>query len=316
MTKALTTQTATSGMMAILDTAEKVQSGLSKAEGMQRAVAMACGLVELQAAMSDDVVAVLMALQGNPMGFRSDKVYPPETVKACAISALLSGAYLVDDEWQIISGQCYLGQRYFLRKLREYPGVTDLEVVVEIPEQITPTLLYVSGLARCRVNGIEVAVYAKKSEKHGDSRIAVTAYKGDLDQAQGKARKRLAQRLYERIAGVVISDVLGDQPEELESASVLTLETDTVSETAVPAEEIDWKSELYAHGGPDSFTVKCGRRMYVESQSAKPMDGIAAQLMEARDNVGDLIDQRAYDTLERYGAWLIDQVKASEGQPA
>ena len=283
-------------MMAILDKAEHVQSELSKAEGIRRAVAMASGLVELQQAMSPDVVAVLMALQGNPMGFRTDKVYPPETVKACAISALLSGAFLVDDEWQIIAGNTYLGQKFFLRKLREYPGVTDVEITIDLPENITPSVLVCGGYAACKKDGKRVEVFARKSEKFGDSRIAVTAHKGDIDQAQGKAKKRLAQRLYERIAGVTITD--DGLPDEGEPAGSLS-------------DAIDWKAELYAHGGPDCWTVKCGRRIYQASESAKPIEGIAAELAEAREQIGNAIDQRAYDTLERYaGSFLPETTNA------
>jgi len=283
--------------MAILDKAEHVQAELTKAEGMSRAVAMACGLVELQEAMSDDVVSVLMSLQGNPMGFRSDKIYPPEVVKACAISALLSGAYLVDDEWQIIAGQCYLGQKYFLRKIREYPGVTDVEITIDLPEALTPTLLVCGGYARCRKGGKRVEVFARKSDKFGDSRIAVTAHKGDIDQAQGKAKKRLAQRLYERIAGVTITD----EDPVLESIDVLTVEPPAAPPSAPPA-TVNWKDELYIHGGPESYTVKCGRRIHEAAKGANPIASIAAHLEEARGMIGGTIEQRAYNTLERYAA--------------
>ena len=257
---------------------------------------MAAGLLQLQNAMSDEVVAVLMALQGNPLGFRVDKTYPPDMVKACAIQALMHGAYLVDDEWQIISGQCYLGQKYYVRRLKEYPGVTDIQIDIELPEALNDRILLVGGYARCRKGGRLVEVFARKSEQFGDSRVAVTAHKGDIDQAQGKAKKRMAQKLFERIAGVQITDaeesvqvrLIRDEPPEAAPRQI--------THTAEP-EAVDWQAELLSHGGKDSQVFQIG----VLLRDAPTQDDRDAILRAAHDHMRDgKIDFRGYDTLVRY----------------
>jgi len=304
--------------MAILDKAEHVQAELTKAEGMSRAVAMACGLVELQEAMSDDVVSVLMSLQGNPMGFRSDKIYPPEVVKACAISALLSGAYLVDDEWQIIAGQCYLGQKYFMRKIREYPGVTDVEITIDLPEALTPTLLVCGGYARCRKGGKRVEVFARKSDKFGDSRIAVTAHKGDIDQSQGKAKKRLAQRLYERIAGVTITDEdpvlesIDVDPTLLDHRSQGRFDRESLSDADKESvserldkimTDSDWKPELEL--------IKVGQDHIREVMNELALGGFDTHVTTIERAIkmqkSGAVDQRGIDLCRRYSNWLQTQ---------
>ena len=313
--------------MAIVDKAAHVQHELSKAEGMQRAVAMACGLVELQSAMSDDVVAVLMALQGNPQGFRADKTYPVEVVKACAIQAMMHGAYLVDDEWQIIAGNCYLGQRFFLRKLSEYPGVTDVEITVDLPETLTPTLLVCGGYASCRKDGKRVEVFARKSEKFGDSRIAVTAHNGDIDQAQGKVRKRLAQRLYERIAGVIITDdadsgstvTVVEPTSAVATSTADAIPTNVVVDAPPKLERSDesqertdqqWSQEAMRHelgGGPDGLLIQQMRRIFKASDTKQRRAALNAA--KRHQETGE-IDQRGFETLERYARFRRDQASA------
>ena len=217
MTGTMTTQQ--SSMENLLTVAESVQRELVNAEGVKRTIAMATGLVAIRDSMGDDVLATLSALQNSPMGFRTDssKGYPAEVLRDCCTHALLHGAYLVDDEFQIIAGQCYLGQKFYMRKLREYPGVSDVQVDVEIPTvgsqlegQKGNWVMLVGGYASCNVDGKKVEVYARKDPKFGDSRIAVTAFNRGIDMAQGKAKKRLYQKLYERVAGVEITEGEGE----------------------------------------------------------------------------------------------------------
>ncbi len=170
-------------------------------------------------------------------------------------------------------------------------------------------MMICGGFARCRVKGKSVQVFARKTDQ-GDSRIAVTAYQNDVDNAAGKATKRLLQRLYERISGVTLSDV--DTPVPAEPAKI---ETDTVSEPE-PARVMtaaDWVDEIHRHGGKGSWTSGCANRMYVAADSVEPMAGIAAELQEAAEAMAaKTIDQRAYATLERYGAWLLGQKEYSQ----
>ena len=198
------------GMLKVQEVSQAVQSEIMESEGFVKTIAIASGLVAIEEAMTDEVVAVLERLQGNPMGFKADKVYPSIVVKQVAIRASMFGAHWHGNEFNIIAGQCYLTKEYFERKLREYEGVTDLVLDIYCPEdgvqKNNQVQLKVGGYASCRVHGNLVEVFAKHSEKYGDQRFVVSAFGGDIDQAMGKAKKRLAQKLYERIAGVVITE--------------------------------------------------------------------------------------------------------------
>jgi hypothetical protein len=302
----LTKDSATKGMLAIQATAEQVQQELLSAEGFGKTLAIATGLVAIQEAMTDETVAVLKALEGTDVGFKTDKDhlgsgYGSQTIKACAVRALLNGAYLHGNEFNIIAGGCYLTQQYYLRKLREYPNVTDVQIDVDIPcvDSSRPAVkenytMLVGGYACCRVNGRKVEIYARESTKFGDQRMAVSAYKADIDQAQGKARKRLAQRLFERIAGVDISD-----DSEMED-SVLVVEPEAESvehQTIEPAAEVDWAAELTRHGGKDSPVFQIGVLLR-DAPSAQDRAGV---LKAARQQLADgAFDQRGYDTLQKY----------------
>ena len=72
-----------------------------------RAFQMAAGIRMLKAAITKEMMADLMDLQGSPLGFRTDKDkdggYPEAVVKECAIEAALRGAYWVGNEFNIIA---------------------------------------------------------------------------------------------------------------------------------------------------------------------------------------------------------------------
>jgi len=218
------------------------------------------------------------------------------------VRALLHGAYLHGNEFNIISGSCYLTQQFYLRKLREYPGVTDLKVDTDIPVPQADSnqknvVMLCSGYASCRINGKLVEIFARESNKFGDQRIAVTSYLGDIAQAQGKAKKRLAQKLYERIAGVEISDadettgsVVVVEPEAIEQ------KTDDATESREPA-AVDWAAELLKYGGKDSAVYEIGCLL---RDAPSPQD--RADVMNAAKNqlADGVFDQRGFETLQRY----------------
>lgn len=303
----LTRDSATKGMLAIQATAEQVQQDLLTAEGFGKTLAIATGLVAIQEAMTDETVAVLKALEGTDVGFKTDKDhqasgYDAQTIKACAVRALLNGAYLHGNEFNIIAGGCYLTQQYYLRKLREYPNVSDVQIDIDIPcvDSSRPAVqnnhtMLVGGYACCKVDGTRVEIYARESTKFGDQRMAVSAYKADIDQAQGKAKKRLAQRLFERIAGVDIS-------EDSESdGSVLVVDPATPAiehaDVAQPPTEVDWASELLRHGGKESQVFRIGVLLRDAPSKQDRADVLKAAKQQLADGV---FDQRGYETLHKY----------------
>ncbi len=298
----LNKETAISGMKAIQATALQVQQELMTAEGFERTLTLATGLVALQEAMTDETVAVLKALEGNEVGFKTDKDgkgggYDAQTIKECAVRALLHGAHLHGNEFNIIAGGCYLTQQYYLRRLREYPDVSDVQIDVDIPvrgdNSDRNVVMLVGGYASCKVDGKKVEIYARESNKFGDQRIAVSAFQGDIDQAQGKAKKRLAQRLYERIAGVAISE----ESESGGSVLVVEAEAPAIEHEKPATNAVDWSKELMSHGGKESVVFEIGCMLRDAPSDADRADVMAAAKNHLKDGG---LDQRGFDTLKRY----------------
>ena len=309
--KQLTTKDVKDGMIAIRDAAVKVQGELDQAEGFDRTIAMASGLQAIREAVTDGAMAAIMSLTNTDIGFKTDKDYSTDVVRDSAIRALMHGAYLHGNEFNIIAGQCYLTQAFFLRKLREYPGVTDLVIEVDSPSDGMAvgkqTHLRVGGYAACRVNGVLVEVECRSHSGKPDRRLTVTAHSGDVDQATGKAKKRLAQRLFERIAGVVIT-------EGASSADVNVIEPNVTGHQDAAGEDSqtggmdeagehsqdqsdpnDWRAEVAKHNVPDQANL------IRNAPSKEDRDSVIAAARE-QHKAGTLTAE-ALDLLERYAAF-------------
>ena len=320
--KTLTEASALSGITGMMTCLEDVTRELAEVEGVQRAMKSAVCRVKLrQAMMNPDAVAVLMELQGKPDGFRHDREskgqqYSPQEVVEAAISAGVQGAFPVASEFTIFKGRAYLGQAFYERQCKTLPGISDLRWEIDIAQsdKSWPGILFLGAMATCHINGFRVTVEAYQSSEH-DRRIAVTTYDGDLDNASGKAKKRILEKLYERLtAGPITEDsvsempVMGPQDPEVMDAdpeqliSELTLEP-SPPKTAPPSlshrteAEVDWKTELYSHGGPDTLVVQIGRLLHEAPEESDRQDVLKAAKASMVDGK---FDQRAYDTLERY----------------
>jgi hypothetical protein len=204
-------------------------------EGLMKSAVMGNALVRLSEAMEHpDLTNLLIYLQDTDVGFLTDrkprkpgdKGYPIEVVRGIAVRAILHGAHLHGNEFNIIAGSCYLTVNFYRRSIAEHPGVTDLDIQTFVPDEeprkVGSNLFYrFGGYARCKVDGRLVEVRAEKSDE-GDSRMIVKAYDNDTayDGAEGKALKRLAKRLYLRIKGVELSDE--DSDDDMEPLNVKT----------------------------------------------------------------------------------------------
>lgn len=98
--------------------------------GFKKAFALANAIVALREALTDEVMKPIMSLQGSPLGFRTDrdrdkdKGYPVDTVRECAISALLKGVQMTGNQFNIISGRDYITKEGFTALLKNVPGLT------------------------------------------------------------------------------------------------------------------------------------------------------------------------------------------------
>lgn len=206
------------GMRRVADirkqTLATVQQAQASGDLMMRDLAIAYGLEAMRAAFTAEVVAVIANLGGTALGFRHDletrgQKYSPEIVRDCAIEALMRGVSLTGNQFNIIAARCYITREGYQSLLASYPGLTDLEIEVGLPEDGKPwgkqEMVFVTAAARCNVAGRAVSVECRKSEGF-DGRLAVKTFSGEVDNAKGKAQRRLLKLLYERITGSVIAE--------------------------------------------------------------------------------------------------------------
>lgn len=108
----------------------------------------------LRELLTDEIMAPIMALQGNPLGFVTDRDkidtgrrdergrkiyekgngYPLATVRDVTIWALGQAARMTGNEVNILSDRGYLAQAYFLRRLDEALGGDGWRIMPGIPQ--------------------------------------------------------------------------------------------------------------------------------------------------------------------------------------
>lgn len=110
-------------LVAALDkAAENGVLALAEASQFKRAFMVADAIKQLQSILTPKVMEPFMALQNTSLGFKTDKPnggYPMDVVRDALIAATLSGVYTVGNEFNIISGQCYITKNGFGHKLKD-----------------------------------------------------------------------------------------------------------------------------------------------------------------------------------------------------
>ncbi len=174
--------------------------GLSKVSTLGQigmTLAMAEGLQRLALALSPEVMAPIMALQGSKLGFLSDKDreggYGQEIVKRCVTEALLRGVRPVLNEMNIIAGGFYATREAFVRLLKEFPGLTELRIDLGVPRNAGEKGAVVACKASWKLCGSPDSMDA-------DIPIKVNGGMG-ADAILGKAERKMRARIYNRLSG-------------------------------------------------------------------------------------------------------------------
>lgn len=108
---------------------EAVGSVLNQAslQGFERAYATAKSIEVLKTLLTPEYMAPIMNLQGNRLGFKTDKDksggYPVEHVKNCLIEAVLMGLQPYGNEFNIIAGNTYATKEGVGRLLATWRGL-------------------------------------------------------------------------------------------------------------------------------------------------------------------------------------------------
>lgn len=182
----------------------------------ERAFVLSCSMIDLRQAVRE-YLPVLRELQGSRLGFLTDRdpgksdkgPYADQVVVDCAVEAIVRGANWVGNEFNIISGGCYLTKEFWARRVRQVEGLTDLELTPGVPELTAAGKCTVAFDATWRLGGRTYTLSRRIP-------IIVRNYQTD-DATLGKAEGKMLRAIYKRVTGAEISDVGDDEPAEVEA---------------------------------------------------------------------------------------------------
>ena len=154
------------------------------------------------------VMDAIMELQGKPIGFLTDRDagegYPAEVVRQVTITAMMNGAYMINNEVNIISGRAYFTQGFFKRKLAELDGLNGRYKMLPNIPTLEGDEARVSMFMEWTHNG----------EKGSDTLVLpIKVNKGmGSDAIIGKALRKSCKWLYEYLTKIQLVD--GDVSED------------------------------------------------------------------------------------------------------
>ena len=199
-------------------------------------LALADGIQYLQSKLTPEVMKPLMALQGSPLGYRTDKDrnkdgtkgpgYDLETVRDVMIDVTIRGGFLLfGNEVNILAGRGYITREGFqgwFKRAAKDGRCTYPETNIGAPKSVGDAFL-VPCAAKCKVKGQEVSVTAE-----------IPVRGSGADQVIGKATRKILARLFERVTGIEVSEA--DVTDDLAGARNVTGTAQTIpAETVQPA---------------------------------------------------------------------------------
>jgi len=171
--------------------------------GFEKAFALADAFKELNSALTTDLVKPIYELQGSKLGFRTDKDsgqgYTVEVVKRCLIEAVLTGVQPVNNQFNIIAGNCYITKEGFGYLLKNYSGLK-WEIIPMLPRiNEEKKSAAITMQIKWSINGGE------ENERNIDFPIKLNNFMG-TDAVIGKATRKARAWLYNNITDNEIAD--------------------------------------------------------------------------------------------------------------
>lgn len=168
--------------------------------GFEKAYLIAHAAGELKKLLNDEYMKPIMDLQGNKLGFKTDKDnnggYPKDVVKNCLIEAVLTGVQPFGNQFNIIAGNCYITKEGFGYLLKNIKGL-QYEIIPELPR--------INAQSAAVVMNIEWTIGGVTKNKKLDIPIKVNQYMG-ADAVIGKATRKARCWLFNTITGNEIMD--------------------------------------------------------------------------------------------------------------
>lgn len=170
--------------------------------GFEKAFLIATAAARLQQLLSPEYMKPIMALQGNRLGFKTDKDnangYPEAVVKNCLIEAVLMGVQPFGNQFNIIAGNCYITKEGFGYLLSNYPGLS-YKIVPKLPR------IAQNNSSAAVVMDIEWTLGGVSQKESLDVPVKMNQYMG-TDAVIGKATRKARAWLYNTITGSEIPE--------------------------------------------------------------------------------------------------------------
>jgi hypothetical protein len=173
-----------------------------------QAVIIAQAAGQLREAITAGIMSDLLKLANTPLGFRTDRGpgsaggkenYPDSIIKDCLIQALIRGLRPTGNEFNIIAGNMYVTKDGFRRLLREFPGLSGLQLDIG-----TPKAHGEGAIVPCKAAWL-IDGQPQSIDCTGEYSIPVKGVGVDL--LVGKAESKLLRRIYQRLVGSDIADI-------------------------------------------------------------------------------------------------------------
>lgn len=178
--------------------------GKDSLTGFEKAYKIASAAGELESLLTKEYMKPIMNLQGNRLGFKTDKDgkggYSEDVVKRCLIEAVLTGVQPFGNQFNIIAENCYITKEGFGYLLSNIPG---------LGYKIKPQLPRISqnNNSAAVVMDIEWTINGVTKKESIDFPIKVNQYMG-ADAVIGKATRKARAWLFNTVNtnGIEVSD--------------------------------------------------------------------------------------------------------------
>ncbi len=180
----------------------------SQIEGFEKAFQVANAIAKIKELLTTEYMKPIMALQGNVLGFKTDKDlaqggakgngYSEEVVKNCLIEAVLTGVQPVGNQFNIIAGNSYITKEGLGYLLDNVAGL-EYSITSELPRINT------EKTSAAIVMNLKWKINNQEHEQKLELPIRMNSFMG-TDAVIGKGTRKARKWLYEKIKGIEISD--------------------------------------------------------------------------------------------------------------
>jgi len=165
--------------------------------GFEKAFLVASAIEKLKVLLTPEYMKPIMAMQGNKLGFKTDKDkdggYPESVVKNCLIEAVLMGLQPTGNQFNIIASNTYATKEGVGELLKNIPGL-HFKITPELPRiNADKSSAAIKMIIKWTIDGV-------KSEETIEIPVKMNSMMG-TDAVIGKATRKARKWLYDTITG-------------------------------------------------------------------------------------------------------------------